>query len=70
MYIKKLLKNLRHLFVAAPLTTSSLISCTKDENMLNTQNNKCDVDVLEPYYVSGTFKITNSNTQKLHFVAL
>mgnify|MGYP005992865497 CR=1 FL=1 len=66
---KKFLKNLGLSVVAAPMVTTSLISCSKDEDpVINPESNTCGVtksDMLGPYYVSGTSKITNLNTQNL-----
>ncbi len=66
---KKFLKNLGLGVVATPIVTSSLISCSKeDDNLEGPDNNKCGItksDMLGPYYVSGTSKITDLNTQNL-----
>ncbi len=67
---KKFLKNLGFGVVAAPIMTTSLISCSNNEDDIvkNPDANKCGVtktDMLGPYYVSGTSRITNLNTQNL-----
>ncbi len=67
---KKFLKNLGIGVVAAPIVTTSLISCSNNENDIvnNSDANNCGVtkaDMLGPYYVSGTSRITNLNTQNL-----
>lgn len=66
---KKFLKRLGLGVVAAPIVSSSLIACSKDEDpIINPETNTCGItksDMLGPYYVSGTSKITNLNTQNL-----
>ncbi len=66
---KKFLKNIGIGAVAAPLIGAGLVSCSKnDDGMDDRANNVCGVtktDVLGPYYVSGTSKIVNLNTQNL-----
>ena len=66
---KKFLKNLGLGVVVTPIVTSTLISCSSNEDD-NTNPNVTDCgvtksDMLGPYYVSGTSKITNINTQNL-----
>ena len=66
---KKFLKNLGLGVVAAPIVSTTLISCSSNDkiNEGGTTAN-CGVtksDMLGPYYVSGTSKITNLNTQNL-----
>lgn len=65
---KKFLKKLGIGVVATPLVATSMISCSKEDNITSNENSNCGItksDMLGPYYVSGTSKITNLNTQKL-----
>lgn len=66
---KKFLKNLGLGVIATPLMSNSLISCANnDEDIVNPEANNCGItksDMLGPYYVSGTSKIINLNTQNL-----
>lgn len=65
---KKFLKNIGIGAVAAPLISAGLVSCSKDDDDLNNDDNACGItksDMLGPYYVSGTSKIVNLNTKNL-----
>lgn len=66
---KKFLKKLGIGVVATPIVTSTLISCSNDDDgNMNPIVSDCGVtksDMLGPYYVSGTSKITNLNNQNL-----
>lgn len=66
---KKFIKKLGLGVAATPLISTSLISCSDNNDIVKpTPTNTCGVtksDVLGPYYVSGTSKTTNLNTQNL-----
>ena len=75
---KKFIKNLGIGVVSAPIIPSAFVSCKKDdvnEGIIKDSDNgatggdtKCGLtksDILGPYYVSGSAKITNLNTQNL-----
>lgn len=65
---KKFLKNLGLGVVAAPIIPTTLINCTSNDNIDEGGVANCGItksDMLGPYYVSGTSKITNLNTQNL-----
>ena len=66
---KKFIKKLGLGVVAAPLVSSSIMSCSKDnDSLVITNPANCGItrsDMLGPYYVSGTTQITNLNTQNL-----
>lgn len=66
---KKFIKRLGLGVVATPLLPTSLISCSGNSEIVkNNQTSECGItksDVLGPYYVSGTAKITNLNTKNL-----
>ena len=65
---KKFLKNLGLGVVAAPIVSTTLMSCSSSDNVVQNGTTDCGVtksDMFGPYYVSGTSKITNLNTQNL-----
>lgn len=65
---KKFLKNLGLGVVAVPIVSTTLMSCSSSDNVVQNGTTDCGVtksDMLGPYYVSGTSKITNLNTQNL-----
>lgn len=65
---KKFLKNLGLGMIATPLMSMSLKSCSKNNDIASPNTTDCGVtksDMLGPYYVSGTSKMVNLNTQNL-----
>ena len=65
---KKFLKKVGLGVIVAPIIPTALISCSSNDNVIQNLTKNCGVtksDMLGPYYVSGTSKITNLNTQNL-----